>query len=321
MDEEKNAVLAWRAERREREHSQDKPQPNDNHQSPEEMWQEFTDNTTLHGIRHIFTKYHILVRLIWLMLLLASGGYYISTVYRAFNKYYNRPIHTIVRHKNVEKMEFPAVTICPLNMFAKSKILMTDDDQKFASSGLNISTCAVTAGVRGDRPCGMSLLCCCAPTDFKEISTAIPNCTSQYRYDLLDAMQQTSHHPDVDGFFWNFSPDIKNLLGPMCKFGWDESPCSEKDFLPILSKWLKCYTFNSGSNGTIKTVYTGGASSGLSIILDTKVHDYSYSKFESEGFKVLIHKQGEYIDQWQGINVGPGQHAVVAFSEKRVGPL
>ena len=38
----------------------------------------------------------------------------------------------------------------------------------------------------------------------------------------------------------------------------------------------------------------------------------------SEGFKVVIHKQDEFIDEWEGINVGPGQHVVIALSEKRV---
>ena len=121
---------------------------NSSTKTPSEMWREFVDNTTLHGIRYVFKKRHIPIRLIWLLLLLASGGYYIFTVYRAFNKYYERPINTVVSQKNLKEMDFPAVTICSLNAFAKSKIFMTDDNPLFASSGLNISSCAVTAGVR-----------------------------------------------------------------------------------------------------------------------------------------------------------------------------
>ena len=41
----------------------------------------------------------------------------------------------------------------------------------------------------------------------------------------------------------------------------------------------------------------------------------------SEAFKVLIHRQGEYADEREGINDGPGHHTVIALSEKMVGPM
>jgi len=55
----------------------------------------------------------------------------------------------------------------------------------------------------------------------------------------------------------------------------------------------------------------------LTVILDAQTDEYSYGKF-SEGFKVLLHGQGEYIDELEGINVGPGQHVIIALTEKRV---
>ena len=67
----------------------------------------------------------------------------------------------------------------------------------------------------------------------------------------------------------------------------------------------------------MKRVDTAGVSSGLSVILDAQTHEYTQGKF-SEGFKVLIHGQGEYIDEWEGINVGPGQHVVISLSKKQV---
>ena len=55
----------------------------------------------------------------------------------------------------------------------------------------------------------------------------------------------------------------------------------------------------------------------MTVILDAQTDEYSYGKF-SEGFKVLVHGQGEYIDELEGINVGPGQHVIIALTEKRV---
>ena len=301
------------------EEEQKPPKPNNKTQTSAGMWREFVDNTTLHGIRYVFMKRHVVIRLLWLVLLLSSGGYYIFTVYRAFNKYYNRPISTVLSRKNLKEMDFPAVTICPLNLFARSKIFMTDDNPLFTSSGLNISSCAVTAEVRGHRPCGLSLLCCCAPIDEKE-ALILPSCTRQYRQDLLAVMQTSGHHPSIEEFYRYFSQNISEFAGTKCTFGWQETKCSAKDFVPMVTPWGMCYTFNSGIDGTVKSVNTAGVSSGLSVILDTQTHEYIQGKY-SEGFKVLIHGQGEYFDEWEGINVGPGQHALIAVSQKRVGLL
>ncbi|KAL9970018.1 hypothetical protein ACROYT_G022327 [Oculina patagonica] len=298
------------------EQAQKPTQVHDDSKTSPVTWQEFVDNTTLHGIRYVFMKRHILIRLLWLVLLLTSGGYYIFTVYRAFNKYYSRPINTVLSRKNLKEMDFPAVTICSLNLFAKSKILMTDDNPWFASSGLNISSCAVTLGVRGNRPCGLSLLCCCLPIPV-DAALALPNCTQQYRQDLLAVMRKSGHRPNIEEFHQNFSQDITALAGPTCTFGWNETKCSAKDFVPMVTPWGICYTFNSGTDGKVKAVDTAGVSSGFSVILDAQTYEYTQGKF-SEGFKVIIHGQGEYVDEWEGINVGPGQHAVVALSQKRL---
>ena len=67
----------WKEQNRELELSQLETQ-HSNKQIPTEMWREFVDNTTLHGIRYVFIKRHILIRLLWLVLLLTSSGYYVT---------------------------------------------------------------------------------------------------------------------------------------------------------------------------------------------------------------------------------------------------
>lgn len=279
------------------------------------MWQEFVDSTTLHGLKFIFIKRHILVRLIWVVLLMTSAGYYISTVYRAFNKYYSRQINTVVSKKYLKEMDFPAVTICSLNDFAKSKLYMKDDDPHFRSSGLNISSFAVTSKVRQNQPCGWSVLC--TLPDYENLTLAMPNSTDKYKQELVDAMQQVHHSVDMESFYQYYSQDINALIGSSCMFNLFKS-CSAKDFVPAVTPWGMCYTFNPGTAGKIKNVDTGGISFGLFVMLDAQTHEYSFGKY-SVGFKVLIHRQREFIDPWEGINVGPGQHAVIALTQARVG--
>ncbi|XP_067049053.1 acid-sensing ion channel 4-A-like isoform X2 [Acropora muricata] len=282
------------------------------------MCHKFANDTTLHGIRYVsMNQRHIVIRFIWLLLLLISGGYFILTVYKAFDKFYSHPINTIISTHHVTKMTFPAVTICPLNLFARSKMFVTDDNPNFAKSGLNISSCAVTSPVRGKLPCGLSLACCCTPEAFRNVYNAIPNCAIKYRQDLLDIIKRSSHYLDLGNFYRYYSQDVNSLIsGPICSFGWELTPCSAKDFSSSVALWGMCHTFNSGGEGKIKTIKTGGISDGLAVILDTQRHEYSLGKY-SEGFKVLIHEQGEYFDEREGINIGPGQHVVVALTQKR----
>ena len=279
------------------------------------MWQEFVDSTTLHGLKFVFIKRHIFVRLIWAVLLLTSAGYYMYTVYRAFNKYYSRQINTVVSKNYLKEMDFPAVTICSLNDFAKSKLYMKDDDPQFLSSGLNISSCPVTSKVRHNRPCGWSVLC--TLPEYENFTLAMPNCTDKYKQELVEAMQEVNHSIDMESFYQHYSQDMNSLIGPSCTFSLYQS-CSAKDFVPVVTPWGMCYTFNSGTADKIKKVDTVGTSFGLSVMLDVQTHEYSYAKY-SVGFKVLIHRQGEFTDPWEGINIGPGQHAAITLTQTRVG--
>ena len=162
--------------------------------------------------------------------------------------------NTMTVRKHLVQMDFPAVTICPLNMFAKSKIFMTDNNPLFASSSLNISSCAMTSGVRGNHPCGWSLLC---------------------RY-ALPAMQT----------------------------------------FPLVTPLGICYTINSERMVKWKLLI---ALEFHPDWLSFLMHRYMSTLREgTEGFKVMVHGQGEYISEWEGINVGPGQHVLIALSQKRV---
>ena len=298
------------------EQDQEAPQGNDDSKPSAEMWDDFLDSTTLHGIRYVFQRRQTPIRLLWLVLLLTAGGYYMFTVYKAVDKYYSRPFNTVLSTKHVQEMEFPAVTICPLGMFSRRKIFMTDDDPLFVSSGLNTSSCAVTSRVRGNRPCGWSLLC------YKLLLWSLDeyaNCTDEYRQDLLAVMQKTGNRVNLEELYMTYSHDINALLSPSCWFYSKGSikSCSAEDFVPMITTWGRCYTFNSGTDGKVRTEHLGVIDSGFKVTLDAQTHDYYTASF-LVGFKVLVHGQGEFVNSNKGTNVGPGQQALIALSQKKV---
>ena len=146
------------------------------------------------------------------------------------------------------------------------------------------------------------MLCCCVPPEILNVTDAINFWTRRYQHDLLDTMQKNNHRLDIDDFYRFYDPDIGRFKGYECTFGSKFSPCSRKDFVPKVTQMGMCYTFNSGADGNVRKAET---------------KEYYLGKY-SEGFKVLNTSMNEYINEWEGINVGPGHHVVIALSEKRV---
>ncbi|KAJ7340358.1 hypothetical protein OS493_003102 [Desmophyllum pertusum] len=80
-----------------------------------ETWFSFVGNTSLHGIRYVFWRLPLWARIGWFVILLAFTAYFLFTAYMSFGKFFNRPINTVITQKYVNRLEFPAVSICPQN--------------------------------------------------------------------------------------------------------------------------------------------------------------------------------------------------------------
>lgn len=294
---------------------------NQSHNAPSDTrWKEFLNNTTLHGVRNVVSSRKKLIRLTWLMFLLASGSYYFTTVYNAFDKYLQRPVTTTITMNYKTTLGFPAVTICPNNLFSKAKVMMWDDAPAFSAQGLNLSVCAATRGVRESKmnnlTCGLAMICCCVYFGIPTEAGNIPNCTNEKRGTLRSALQQSGVNFNMEDFFWYYSAQILRY-NSSCTFA-QKSSCTTSEFVPKPAAHGLCYTFNSGEDGkAVRNVTLAGLNGGLALLLDSNYSDETIGKL-SRGFKVLIHKQGEYFDDWEGISLSPGTHAVITVSEHRV---
>lgn len=258
------------------------------------------------------------------MFLLASGSYYLTTVYNAFDKYLQHPVTTTITMTYKTNMAFPAVTICPNNLFSKAKVMIWDDNPSFSAQGLNLSVCTATRGVRESKmnnlTCGLAVICCCVYFGIPSEAGNIPNCTNEKRDTLRSALQQSGVNFNIEDFFWYYSADILSEVlryNSSCTFG-QKLPCTTSDFVPKLAAHGLCYTFNSGEDGkSVRNVTLAGLNGGLALMLNANYSDETIGKL-SRGFKVLIHKQGQFFDDWEGISLSPGTHAVIKVSEHRV---
>ncbi|KAM8975271.1 acid-sensing ion channel 1 isoform 1-T1 [Pelodytes ibericus] len=117
-----------------------------------------------------------------------------------------------------------------------------------------------------------------------------------------------------------------NLSEMMLKCRFQGMKCDPNYFVPVFTRYGKCYTFNSGQNGRPPLVTTkGGTGNGLELMLDIQQDEYlpvwgetDETSFEA-GIKVQIHSQDEppFIDQL-GFGVAPGFQTFVSCQEQRL---
>ena len=287
-------------------------------------WKEFLENTTLHGARNVTTSRRKFTRITWLIFLLTAGSCYFMTVFNAFDKYFfKHPITTAITMTYDTKIDFPAVTICPNNVFSKAKVMMRDEHPAFTAQRLNLSVCAATRTMRerkmNNLTCGQAMICCCAFMQYNVSGGYFDNCTEERRVHLRNALQRAGVDFNMEDFSLRYSQDITDLilfrLG--CSFDY-KSECNVSDFKPKLAETGLCFTFNSGEDDVVvRNLKRSGLNGGLNLVLNANYSDETIGKF-SRGIRVLIHKQGEYFDDWDGIGVSPGTHAAILVSEQRV---
>ena len=285
-------------------------------------WNEFVEATTLHGVRYIFVRKRVGIRLLWLAFLLITVGFFLNSASRSVAKYYRHPISTKVSNKFVSSLTFPAVSICPSNVVSKRKIITSDSDDYFKIEGLNLSACTVTEAVRGGSPCGHALLCCCLsiPGQFKG-SYFVPHCSNSYQTQLQSALSYSPKSFNKWEFLAKYSQSMKQMLGNniVCYFGALNASCDYTHFTQEVKEDGTCYTFNSGRPGhPIRKSYDKGAYGGLTIILDLKTDDHVMVNW-AQGLRLVVHNQGEFFSIWDGMLVSPGTFASVSISQKKVG--
>ena len=282
----------------------------ENSTSPSVDWRDFASNTTLHGLRYTVQKeLSIPRRAIWLLFLFIAAAAYTFYGTIAFLKFMARPTKTVITQEApTGGLKFPAVTICNLNKFSKSKINMPDEDENFVKMKLNISGCSETRGVRGNLTCGQALLC----VYDNYSATVVPGCDGTTRKNITKVLTDTSKRLfDEEEFLTNYAHDLSGLFVLYCEFSFGED-CTAKDFFPTLTQRGLCYTFNSGySNSTVFHSEFEGPERGLSVLLNVEEDESTIGQF-STGLNVVVHDQKTFINRNLGVNILPGVHSSVA---------
>ena len=279
-------------------------------------WKVFASNTTLHGLRYVFQNgFSIVRRVTWLIFLCAAASCYTYLSSQSFEKFMSRPIKTVISQETPsDGLKFPAVTICNLNRFMKTKIDMVDNDENFEKMGLNIGGCSETRAVRGNLTCGQALLCAYYPQG----SFLVDNCNTTTRKSIINVLQHTPERVfNKEQFFAKYGHDMAGMFFLFCLFSFKAPACSPKDFVPTVTMKGICYTFNSGFDNFSRQQRNEGPEQGLSILLNVQTNESTLSDFSS-GFQVIVHDQKTFANRNSGFNIFPGTHASVAIKLRKV---
>ena len=279
-------------------------------------WREFAVNTTVHGLRYVYESPSRIGRILWLILLLGAIAGYAYFAQESFAKYFSNPINTEFSEiiPELGNFTFPAVTICNLNRFVKRKINMAETDEDFQTLGLNLSVCEAVKKVNKGMTCGQGLLCA-----FERFGSAVAeNCNDTTRQRIISVLNSTKDPIfDPEEFLETYGHDFDEMFVYYCRFGAVEN-CTPADFHPSLTENGRCFTFNSGKNGTnIRASRRAGSSGGLSVILDVQASENTIGEF-SRGIKVMVRDQGTFINMDNGFNVFPGSHSSVQITKTQV---
>ena len=279
-------------------------------------WRAFVVNTTVHGLRYVYESPSRICRILWLILLLTAIAFHLFFAQQSFAKYFSNPVNTEVTEiiPADGELKFPAVTICNLNRFVKRKINMPESEVDFYNLGLNLSACEAIKKVNKDMTCGQGLLCA-----FESFGAFVAkNCNETIKSRIISVLNTTkepSFNPEE--FLSVYGHDFREMLLHYCRFAEVET-CSLVDFYSLLVQRGRCFTFNSGRNGTkVRRTRRTGTSGGLSVFLDTQVHENTIGEF-SHGLRVIVHEQGTFVNLERGFNVFPGSHTLVRVTATKV---
>ena len=280
-------------------------------------WEAFASNTTLHGLSYVADKSHSIFRRgIWFIFLGTAATAYVYLASLSLTKFFSRPIKTVISQETPsEGLKFPAVTICNLNRFMRSKIDTADEDENYVKMGLNISGCSEILKVRGNLTCGQAFLCAYSPYG----TALVKGCNGTMRQKIINVINRSSHRLfNEEEFLTKYGHDIASMSSSfLFCFFMQTKRCSDRDFVPKLTEYGICFTFNSGQNGFSRSAKYEGPDFGLSIFLDVQTEESTLSQFSS-GLKVIVHDQDTFVNQYNGFNIVPGTHASVGVKLRKV---
>ncbi|XP_031550129.1 acid-sensing ion channel 1A-like isoform X2 [Actinia tenebrosa] len=231
-------------------------------------------------------------------------------VYDTLHAFYGRPFSTTLTRQRASVMDFPAVTLCNMNMISKKQYSTAAKEWQLPGSQNQTKE-----QLREEIQAMLSIF---SHREFKA------EYLQKFRIKVFSNPLFEERGPNFKEFLKGLSHGIEGILSLdwLSPCTWRGKTCSPLNFTSFVNlKMGQCYTFNSGKKGQpkLKSVVSG-PTNGLRLKLNLEEEDHVSNDYVLEsGFKVLVHDQNEYpmIEGAEGFALQPGTHTFAALREKR----
>lgn len=284
-----------------------------------EKFNEYLENTTLHGLKYTGDKSISLCErtffIIAFIIVVLMSAYFITNVYQ---KWSATPVIIGLNPQQTElkNIPFPAVTICNMNQAKKSVAKNIEDDtldhellQSICDRDGTFNSSSAMPGrwsyfrtflINVSQTCNEMLMSC-------RFAMKSENCNMLFDTTLTDeGICCTFNSVTPKLMFQNYKEsddmDILNQTNPFIGINWTP----EGGFPPHMTP-----------NMFPRPVPGAGSHLGLTMVLDANVDDYYCSSTAGAGFKVLLHNPTETpkIADF-GFSVAPGRESRVVVTPK-----
>ena len=209
-------------------------------------WTEFSESTTIHGLRFVNRTNSLFRRILWLLFVLTGCVFFSKQFYESLSQFFDYKVNTVVHMTNDVETKFPAITICNQNALRKSKL----DENK-------------------NDPAVQKLLF--RTRQFLQFEQRNATNTS-----ILKSTKISGQH--LREMYFKYGHTMQNLTeGGMLEFCKQPNgqECNKDDFKRILTYSGQCYTLNSG-NGNRKIMHSAlsGRFTGVRMSLSVQVRGF-----------------------------------------------
>ncbi|XP_011403357.2 PREDICTED: acid-sensing ion channel 5-like [Amphimedon queenslandica] len=246
------------------------------------------DNTSIHGIVHVFKGRSRLRRILWLLVFLFASTTCAGIIIFYIVLWAQDPTSTSISFiTDDEGQSFPAVTVCNLNAVKK------DYADQYVVDLLN-NYANPTSGFIQNWP-------------FSNISRS---CTDSLNSITIEDQQEklfdayTNGGNKIDDFvvYCGFAGSDGNIV--RC----------EESLEPVFTSLGVCFTFNSAYNGQPdRKVTLAGPQFGLNLVLNVSVSEYLRLGSSNVGVKVSVHDRNSMPVPQVGVTLSPGTNSYLAI--------
>ena len=247
---------------------------------------DFTNDTTLHGLRNACKKgTNIMRRVLWIVVILGMSVGCIVMIAQSIVKYVRFDSVTRTSKLLNASLELPAITVCNINVY-KASVMLQKYPMIYSYQVLQ------NKGIENLTPEELNQM--------QEIATQMQNIQLK---PFMEEVSYTAEEMFVDCHFL---------------YSTESKPCSAY-LTPLFNNRGKCYTFHSQDyikkNGPVNVIQPG-PSYGVIMTLNTMKEEYYYTFGLGYGLQVLVHDPRVYpLMEQKSFVVSPGRETYVAIQK------